>query len=247
MFKIIISQLTKVIPILFDSIPFIVKHKLWSGFFKEKVILILSVIAAILIPLGIYDYFSEADNGQLGKGVYDKLIQLTGKESLWEAVSDGSQGYVIIILLSMLITFFGNKTMEVLTGDKVPLTFKNYIVSQLRVFVLSIRNLVLQKLISIPLAIVIGLFFPDWLGEIAVFMISGFFAGYIFLDAYFEIFRIKIKSAVPIINSNYAASSVIGMVALTLFNIPLIGGVIASFVCTVAATRYLHYGKNWDK
>jgi len=242
----IIPQLRRFLPILFDTIPFIVENKLWRGFFKEKTILAISAITAVVIPWSIYNYFSTEGGMEKEQGIYDKLSKLVGSESLWEAVSEGSQGYLIIILISMLITFFGNKTMEELTGDKVKLTFKNYLYSQLRVFVLSIRNLVLEKLISIPLAIIISLFFPDFVGKIAVFVISGFFAGYVFLDSYFAIFKIKIKNAEPLVNSNYAVSTAIGMVALTLFNIPLLGGFIASFVCTVAATRYLHYGKKWD-
>ena len=136
--------------------------------------------------------------------------------------------------------------MEELTGHKVKLTFMNYLSSQFRVFVLSIRNFVLEKLISIPIVLLVSLFFPDFVGKIVAFSISGFFAGYVFLDAYFETFKIKIRNAMPLVNTHYAASVIIGIVAITLFNIPLFGGIIASFICTVAATRYLHYGQNWE-
>lgn len=247
MFQNIFTQLRRFLPILFDTIPFIVEHKLWRGFFKEKAILIISATIAVIIPWSIYSYLSSEDGIQHQQGVSEKLTNVIGTKDLWEAVSGGTESYLIIIMISMLITFFGNRTMEELTGHKVKLTFNNYLSSQFRVFVLSIRNFVLEKFISIPIVFLVSLFFPDFVGKIVAFSISGFFAGYIFFDAYFETFKIKIRNAVPLINSHFAASSIIGMVAITLFNIPLLGGIIASFICTVAATRYLHYGQNWEK
>jgi hypothetical protein len=237
-----ISQLKTIATQLSNSIPFMIQHKLWEGFFKQKAVLSISIIAAIIIPYNVYNHFSTFTSN-----ILSQKQGIVGVEMVQNSFLDhinGSNKYLVLILLHMLNVYFSNKTIEKLSGTFVNISFKELIHSQFRNLIVIIRNWIYELIIGIAISIVLGVFGPEWLEDILKFLIGSYFIGFIYLDNYNAAFKIPIKTSSEIVYNHIGAAFGLGIVAKILFILPFVGPILASFVCGVAGTWYMHTSIN---
>ncbi len=227
---------------LINTIPFIVNNKLWRGFFDHKLVLVISVLAAVIIPWSVFKYIES-------KAAFLSTYSLAGKNIAtadinnsinFQSLFEGGNKWLILILIQMLVVYFSNKTIEHLSGVTIHMSGKEMIQSQFRTVVIVVRNWIFELIIGIGIAIVIGIFGPDFLEEWLKFAVGCYFVGYLFIDNYNHTFAIDIKNSSTIVRRHAGAALVIGFVAKILFLLPIAGALIVSFICSVGATWYMH-------
>ncbi len=230
----------RMIHILKETIPFLVKNKLWKGFFNQKAVLYLTILLGLAIPITLFNFVDKKIEGTIKDGEAIEMgISGIPFSDLLSSFS-GYHKYIVMILFSMLITFIMHKTMDVLTGYQGKITIKDFIDSQIRIIALSIRNWIYELVLGIVVSIVVGIFGPDWLEDVIKFFIGAFFVGYLFFDSYFHIYNLKIKEAKPKIHLHIPAVVILGTVVKLIFAIPFLGSIAGTIIGAIAATYYLH-------
>ena len=73
------------------------------------------------------------------------------------------------------------------------------------------------------------------------YFVQTYFLGLAFIDNYNEQKNISIKESFSIAYDHIGAAIVVGIVAYTLFLIPLFGIIITPFICAVGTTTYMYY------
>jgi len=148
-------------------------------------------------------------------------------------------GYVVLIIMSPLLSYISEKTEQVLTGNDYGFNFAHLLKDTIRGIIMAVRNMLIE--IGFLLLAFIVSFIPviGWFAAFFLFFISAYFYGFSFIDYYNERQRLTIKeSAVLVKKYKWIAISNGGVFALTLF-IPFLGSYIVLFVAilsVVAAT-----------
>ncbi|MBK9257100.1 MAG: hypothetical protein IPM42_16610 [Saprospiraceae bacterium] len=237
----VISQVTEMGQKLINTPSFIYKNKLWSGFFKDKLVRIVTIVAAVMIPWSLINFIStkfsdvpqSTEDVKLGAAALESQLQ-------FKDLFDGTNKYIVIILIQMLVVFFSNKTIEYLSGVTIHMSVKEMIQSQFRVLVVSVRNWILELILGIGVAIIIGITGPDFLEDWVKYLLGCYFVGFLFIDNYNNSFGMKIKESSQVVRNHAAAAVLVGLVTKILLLIPFAGVLIVSFVCSVATTWYMH-------
>ncbi|MBC7884656.1 MAG: hypothetical protein H7X99_04235 [Saprospiraceae bacterium] len=240
--SIFLIQVQKMSTIMVETLPFIIKNRLWEGFLKHKLVLILSIIAAITIPWSLIKYVASNTKELYSANFESNNVATASIQNAmsFSSLFEGSNKYILIILIQMLVVYFSNKTIEHLSGVVIKMLVPELIQSQWRVIVVSVRNWVLELIIGIGIAVVIGFFGADFLEDWLMWIVQCYFVGYLFMDNYNNTFGLKIKESTTIIRRHVGAALIIGLVAKILFLLPVAGLIIASFICSVSATWYMH-------
>ena len=225
---------------LWYAIPFMIENKLWVGFFKHRLVLSVSLLAAVFIPWSIYEVIRSTPS-LFDSSIESKHIAASFADNVTlDKIFTGSNQYLVMALIHMLNVYFSNKTIERLSGVSIDLSLKEMIASQIRNIKVIVRNWFVELLVGISLYIFIGLFGPDWLVDGMKFLVGSFFLGYIYIDNYNNAFGISIKNSFPIVVQHAGAALTFGIVTKILFLIPFVGVVFSSFICGVASTWYMH-------
>lgn len=234
------------------ALSFISKNRL-SYFFLFPLILNL-----LLFVLGIQavDYFSEKIN--------DYLIGLFFSENLeaswWSAILNSVVywtvwivskiifififalvgGYFTIIILSPVFTFLSEKTAKIITGSKTEFNLSQFIKDIIRAILIALRNMSIQLVFSIVLFVISLIPIFGWIiSIIGNFLLSSYFYGFAFIDYSNERKKLSIKESILFIRKNKGFAIGVGSLFSLSFFIPIIGGIIASFlaiICVVNAT-----------
>ena len=196
-FKDIIPHFINGAKVLRDTIPFVLKHKLWKGFFQHKWVLFLSIAISILFSYLVFqDFFSamfiekELDTVVQAGMSFDveKLVNEVQNEGKKGAFSSGTK-YILLILLEVVIFHFSIKTLSILSENGEEPKFKDFLNAEKRMIKLMainyIKGLIALGVISIGLSI---LGFKGWTSFI-MFFIYAYFVGHAFLDNYNEQFN----------------------------------------------------------
>lgn len=227
---------------LVNTIPFIVSNKLWRGFFEHKLVMIISVLTAIVIPYSLFKYIESKSEILSTYSLTGDQIASAGIQNSvsFQSLFEGGNKWLVLILIQMLVVYFSNKTIEHLSGVTVHMSGKEMIQSQIRTIMVVIRNWIFELVIGIGISIIIGIFGPKFLEEWFKYFVGCYFVGYLFIDNYNHTFGVSIKDSAPIVRSHLGAAVVIGFVAKILFLLPVVGAILVSFICSVAATWYMH-------
>lgn len=229
---------------LFNVVPFIFEKKLWQGFIQQKLALLVVFVAAIFIPTSLFTYIRDnISHGSFFQTTNEANIAIANTAS-FSSLFEGGNKFLVIILIQLLVVHISNKTIEHLSGTKIDLSAREMMQSQIRVIIVSVRNWVIELVIGVGIAIIIGIFGPDWLETVLKYGLSCYFAGYLFIDNYNNTFGISIKESQSIVKKHLGAACIIGLVTNILLLLPFIGAIAVAFVCTIGATWYMHTSEN---
>ena len=149
-------------------------------------------------------------------------------------------GYLTIIFLSPVFTYLSEKTASIQKGRIYNFKFTQFIKDIFRAIIISARN-ILVKLVMVFVLFLIG--FVQVIGwGISIFgnlLIVSYFYGFSFLDYTNERHQLSIKESVEIVRRKKGLAIGLGLVFYLCFFIPLLGGLISSFlaiISVVAAT-----------
>ena len=149
-------------------------------------------------------------------------------------------GYLTIIFLSPVFTYLSEKTASIQKGRIYNFKFTQFIKDIFRAIIISARNILVQ-LVMVFVLFLIG-FVPVIGWGISIFgnlLIVSYFYGFSFLDYTNERHQLSIKESVEIVRRKKGLAIGLGLVFYLCFFIPLLGGLISSFlaiISVVAAT-----------
>ena len=149
-------------------------------------------------------------------------------------------GYLTIIFLSPVFTYLSEKTASIQKCRIYNFKFTQFIKDIFRAIIISARNILVQ-LVMVFVLFLIG-FVPVIGWGISIFgnlLIVSYFYGFSFLDYTNERHQLSIKESVEIVRRKKGLAIGLGLVFYLCFFIPLLGGLISSFlaiISVVAAT-----------
>jgi CysZ protein len=152
-------------------------------------------------------------------------------------------GYLTIIFLSPVFTYLSEKTASIQKGIFYNFNFTQFVNDIFRAILISVRNIIVQLFIAFALFIIGFIPIIGW--GISIFgnlLIVSYFYGFSFLDYTNERHQLSIKESVKIVRRKKGLAIGLGLVFYLCFFIPLLGGVISSFlaiISVVAATMSL--------
>jgi len=175
------------------------------------------------------------------KEAKDKLIgkreELTKKH---RPLFSGSLKFFLLIFLVVLIYYFSVRTNNIIKQENRTLSFKNFFKAQIRMIKVMGRKWLYGLLMYILVSILCGLSNKDYLTDVIMFFVYGYYLGFAFLDNYLEQYKFSLKNSSKCIQRHFGASVVFGVFASVLMNVPLLGPLVVPVVCSIAAARYGH-------
>ncbi|NND78998.1 MAG: hypothetical protein HKN53_03810 [Maribacter sp.] len=242
--KTIGDQVVKAASYLSLAPAFIMENKLWRGYLSIGWISKLAVFVAIVFSytfitgiIGLFFPSTTTDVVHQESLSFFSRLENFGDRLLFSGVMK----YLILILLETVIFHFSVKTEELLSGVKMELTVEDFIAAQIRMIKVAFRSWIYELIISAILMAVLSMFGLDLISKVVFFLIQSYFLGLAFIDNYNEQNKISIKESFKIAYSHIGAAIFVGMVAYTLFMVPLIGIIITPFICAVGTTTYMYF------
>lgn len=143
-------------------------------------------------------------------------------------------GYLIIIIMSPVLSYLSEQTEKIQSGNSVPFHFKKFIQSVFRGIFIAMRNFSIE-LLMISLVLILGLIpIVSWLSGLFLFLISAYFYGFSFFDYAIERKNMNIKESVQFMRNNKGAVIANGFVFSLCLHIPLVGVFFSSFAALVS-------------
>lgn len=144
--------------------------------------------------------------------------------------------YIMLMLLSPLLTIVSEKAEEQLTGKigGAGFSFGNSAVRSVRI---NMRNM-LKEIVFTILLLIAGLI-PglNVFALIAMFLVQAYFAGFGIMDFYLER-HLTLSQAVRQVYAHKWAAITLGGIFTILLLIPVFGVIVAPYFTTITATRY---------
>jgi CysZ protein len=152
-------------------------------------------------------------------------------------------GYVVLLLLSPILSLVAATATEKITGTQVPFQFSQFLNDILRGVSMAVRNFIYQLVITVALLIIGFIPILGWLSPILLFGVSSYFYGFSFIDYALESKQLNYGQSVRFVQKNKVLSAGIGLPYVILLLVPFIGLILAGFfaiVSTVSATIAIH-------
>lgn len=221
---------------------FIIRHKLWAGFWKYSWVGRLLLLAAILVGL---KFISSITNWFETTEVADPLAAMSAAGSLfvqvlsdeYEYLSNGSMRYLMIILLEVVIFHMCRRTISILTDQHSEASMKAFIDAQVRMIKVVVYCYVMEMILGIGIKMFFGFFeFLAFLKPVFLFLTSLFFLGYAIMDNYLEQFNFSIKESIHFSKDFIGIALGVGLVIQVLFMVPIFGTILAPMIAAVTAS-----------
>lgn len=207
----------------FEAFKFIKAHKLWYYF-----------IFPVLLFLGIYYLgfvFQElkhdivvSDNMGLIKKIW--LMFLRSLYALLAVVMFSFMRYILIILLSPILSVVSERVERILTGNKYKFNLKQLIKDIKRALNLAIRNIIWE--LSIVYGLILGYYIISWMlglsdkvdsfvtGGIAM-AIAFYYYGFGFIDYLMERKRMNLQESVSFVREHRGFAVALGSIFTIIF------------------------------
>jgi CysZ protein len=157
--------------------------------------------------------------------------------------------YIILMLMSPVMSLLSERTNEILEGKTIPFSLHQFIRDVARGLVLALRNMILEiiSIWAVGIAAILvtsavpplGLFITPMLPVLS-FLIGAYFFGFSTMDYTNERHRLSIRESITKIRQLKGVAIANGTIFALLFRIPIIGAMITTITCTVAACIAMH-------
>jgi len=149
--------------------------------------------------------------------------------------------YLVLTLLTPILTPLSTKAEQLFTGNRYPLIVKYYIEDIVRAWKIIARNMILQLAWMMGLYTLTFLYsLPDWIDVVGYYLIACYFYGFSFMDYANERRRLSIPDSVKFTRKHAGAAYALGAVYAGVWHIPYAGVVIAPILAVVAGTITVH-------
>src|SRR5690606_18837705 len=148
-------------------------------------------------------------------------------------------GFLVLIVLSPVLSFLSEKVEEKFTGKKQPFSIKKVINEMIRGIFVALRNIVWQLLITAIIFLLSFIPIVAPFSPILLFLVSSYFYGFAFLDYFLERSGMSISQSITWINRRKALAIALGLPFVLVISIPFLGSYLAAFfalISTIAAS-----------
>jgi CysZ protein len=255
------DNLSKGFTVFFKAIPFTFKHFGWLLLFPFLLFLLLFFLSYFLGNT-LYHYVSDYIYASIGfsqhTGWFMQILGFLLKSVLFIFFKIiffflfyFLSGYIILILLSPLLSYISEKTEKILKQREYPFSWSVWMRQWWRSLKLSLRNMFL--LIVLILLVLFITFIPliGWLvspfAVILIFLLNAYFFGFSFMDYSFERKNLSISQSIKMVRKNKGLTVALGSFFLISYLIPYLGYFLAPFLAifvTVAASMAVEEIKN---
>jgi CysZ protein len=143
-------------------------------------------------------------------------------------------GYITLVLLSPLFAYISERTEEIISGEKYPFDFSQFVRDIVRGIFIAFRNLFLETIWMILLFIFAFIPIIGWLGAIPLFVISAYFYGFSFIDYTSERRKMKIGQSIEFVRIHKWLAIANGIMFSLFLLIPFCGVLLSGFVAIVS-------------
>lgn len=231
-----------------DAYRFIKEHKIWRGFMSygwvSKIMMIFGILISLSLVSILIHWFEHVFGD--GDGIIESTATMVGEFK--DMFLGGSIKYMIVALTAILIFHCSVKTINILDGrNKMP-QFQDFVNAQKRMIAVVIRSFIFESIIGGIFFIFLKIFGMESLKYIPMFFVHSYFIGFAFFDSYNEQYGFSLKESQDQVKNKLGSVLAIGMIAVLLLKLPLIGAIVAPILCSTAATMYLYgEGVHWPQ
>ncbi len=216
-----------------------------------KVIFTSYLWLAFLVPLGLsiglyfggevlLDNFREIDLGSLDEEDASRLLTI-GIQAISIYASVHMTNYLVLTLLTPILTPLSTRVEYLITGNTYPLIIKYYIEDIIRAWKIIIRNMLLQMAWMVGLYSITFIYgLPDWIDQVGFYVIACYFYGFSFMDYANERRRLSIPDSIQFTRKHAGAAYMIGIIYAATWKIPYAGVVVGPILTVVAGTIVVH-------
>lgn len=221
---------------------FIIKHKLWNGFWKygwvSKILVGIAILFGLKFISILWDWMDHFRNAEASSTFTEMgLLMQTVASGSYDFLFSGGIKYVMLMLLEVVVFHICRRTSEILRGVSEELTFKLFIKAQVRMIKVVVRSYIFEMLLTVVIKIVFGIFgFIDFLEPILIFGVQCYFIGFLVLDNYNEQFKLTIVESVRLARQYVGVCLAAGLVLNIVLFIPFIGAIVGPALAAVAVS-----------
>jgi CysZ protein len=143
--------------------------------------------------------------------------------------------YLLLILMSPIMSRISERTEEIITGKKYPFRFSQLLRDVARGTLIALRNMLIESGFILVGFLVFWIPVLDWIYPLFLFVISWYFYGFSMLDYMSERRRLRIPESVSFVRANRGVALGTGFLFALIFAIPIFGGMIAAVLAPAAA------------
>ncbi len=219
------------------AIRFIQKHRLYRYLILPGILGLLFFLVLFILLLKLVPMLMDGLIGFLPDFMQSGFFHFLGSSLLWIItliISFITTKYVILIILSPVMSHISEVTEEALMGKKVPspgiMGILKDIIRSLRI---NLRNFFWEMasclfLTSIPVL--------NFAAPVTVIFTQSYFAGFNLIDFTLERKRMQVKDSVQFMRNHRGLGMGLGIVFYAIMFIPVAGWVVAPLLGTVAST-----------
>jgi len=229
---------------------FIIKNHLWLYFLIPLLLLVLVLLSGEYVFDSMVKSFDftrlqqmEFNDLSYSEELYS-MLQLAIQILIVFAVIKFNK-YIVLIILTPVLTLLSAKTDSLLTGNIFPSSIKQVYSDVKRALKITLRNMLLYmawvaaihviSIVIIPFEKDIG-FSRHFFNTVITFIIGCYYYGFSLIDYTNERRRLSIEESIKFVRKHSGLAFSLGSVYSALFFIPMVGIVISPIVCVVAAT-----------
>lgn len=242
-----IKEFFKSLKLVFASLSYMQQHKLMRVYW-----LVFLIIIAVF-ALGIY---SANPIGNMVANWVDGLITNANmSEWLTVAIKNVSwfiswiltltfvflfSGNVVLVILSPIFSLLAEKTMAIETGKVIPFSFSRFAWSIFRGIAISLRNMLMQVVVTVPLLLLALIPMAGLVVPIFIFIVSAYFMGFSMADYTFDVYGFGYRQSLQFVRRRRVMLCGIGCLYAFAIKIPFFGiyaAILIAPMCVVAAGR----------
>ncbi|MBV6654242.1 MAG: hypothetical protein KI786_10825 [Mameliella sp.] len=228
------------------SAQFIIRERVWEGFWKygwfSKALTFVAILVGLNMVANAFEYFESFQNGEYA-------VSISGVTSFAQTLFDSSLGFLtdsgsrflMLVLLEVIIFHASREALRIIAGKDSKSDFGDFFNAQVRMLIVGGYAWLLTLIAALPVKIFFGIFeFLDFLKPAFLFFIEAFFLGFTIVDNYHEQYGLNISKSFKLAKENIGINLGIGLVVRVLFWVPVMGPLIAPLIAAVAATIVMH-------
>ena len=225
---------------------FIIKERVWEGFWKygwfSRILTFVAILVGLNMISNAFEFFSAVNEGALSvsfSGV-TSFAQRLYQNSIGFLTDSGSR-FLMLVLLEVIIFHASRQTLRIIAGKDSKSSFGDFLNAQFRMLIVSGFAWLMTLFAAIPVKIFFGIFESlVFLKPAFLFVIEAFFLGFTVVDNYQEQYGMGIKESFEKAKAQLGINLAIGTVVRLLFWLPVLGPLIAPLIAAVAATIVMH-------
>ncbi len=232
-----------------DAFGFIFKNKLAWTFLIPIALTIVFVMSGTVFVGQFFDYINNLITSKVGidetsfwGGMLSGLVNFV-MYILSFIILAYISGYIVIILMSPLLSYLSEKTEKILTGEEYTSDFSQIAKDVVRGVLLSLRNLFLELILLFLMFLLSFIPVVGLVATVFVFLISAYFYGFSFIDFSNERHQLNVKQSVKLVKKHKWLAIGNGTVFSLFLFVPFFSvflSMFGSIIAVVAATIALH-------